>query len=85
MANVGSSPYFQDFDEPSVYKDYEAAFLNPDTLNVVVEFDSAKAQAALNVEYIGMKEILDLKVREGLREPLRHKSLLCMPSSLHLC
>lgn len=62
MANVDSTPYFENFDEPSVYKHYEAAILKADTHNIVIDFDSANAQAALNVGSLGMKKTLTLKV-----------------------
>ena len=65
MANVGSSPHFHDFDDASFYDRCEAAILKPDTFNIVIEFDSANARAALDVENSdAMKKILDLKVRE---------------------
>lgn len=68
MAHVDSSPRFQDFDDISVYKHYEAAFLKAETLNMVIEFDSAKARAALDVkDFFGMEKILDLKVRKSSR------------------
>lgn len=64
MANIGSSPRFQDFDDLSVYQRYEDAILKADTCNMVIEFDNAKAQAALDVSNFEMKKILDSKVRE---------------------
>lgn len=64
MANVGSSPDFHDFDDANFYDRCEAAILKPDTLNIVIEFDSANARAALDVgNSDDMEKILDLKVR----------------------
>lgn len=66
MANVGSSPDFHDFDDANFYNRCEAAILKPDIFNIVIEFDSAKARAALDVENSdAMKKILDIKVRES--------------------
>ncbi|MCJ1468059.1 hypothetical protein MMC07_006685 [Pseudocyphellaria aurata] len=58
MANGGSSQRFENFDDPPVYKRYEAAVLKADTLNMVIEFDSTKAQVVLDVNSPEMKEIL---------------------------
>lgn len=66
MANVGPFPRFEDFDDPSVYKHCEAAIMKADILNMVIEFDSTKAQAALDVKSLEMEKILHSKVRNSL-------------------
>lgn len=62
MANVDVYPGFENFDDLSVYKRYEAAISDYDTLNMVVEFDSARAFSALNIDNPAMGLVLGTKV-----------------------
>lgn len=69
MAGVGGNTKFEDFDNESVYNDYEAALLNLDTLNVVIDFSSDNARAVRNVNHGFMKkEILEKKVRRSIEK-----------------
>lgn len=55
MANLDPSQGFQDFDNRSVYETCEAAIQKADTLNMVIEFDSANARVALDVKNVEKK------------------------------
>lgn len=63
-ANVG----FENFDDSSVYKRYEAAISDNETLNMVVEFDSARASSALNIDNPAMSLVLGTKVKLNPRK-----------------
>lgn len=62
MANADVYPGFENFDDSSVYKSYEAAISDNETLNMVVEFDSAGASSALNIDNPAMSLVLGAKV-----------------------
>lgn len=62
MANANVYPGFENFDDLPVYKKYEAAISDNATLNMVVEFDSARASSALNIDNSAMGLILGTKV-----------------------
>lgn len=71
MAGVGSNTEFEDFDDESVYNDYEAAILNLDTRNVVIDFNSDNARAVRNVDHCFMKEeVLEKKVCHSIERHL---------------
>ena len=53
---------FENFDNPSVYAKYEAAVLNVESLNFVIDFDSEAAFSALHVDLHFMKNILASQV-----------------------
>lgn len=64
MANTDSTPVFENFDELPVYSRYEVAISEIETLNLVIEFDGAKARAALNVvDPASMLEVLETEVK----------------------
>ena len=71
MANVDVYPGFENFDDLSVYKRYEAAISDNDTLNMVVEFDSARASSALNIDNPAMSLVLGTKVNLNARKKNR--------------
>lgn len=75
MAANTISPFdgFEDFDQASVYKKYQAALLRPETQNIVIDFDNATSLAALNLDSISLKKILQTEVRPALQHPLLHK------------
>lgn len=62
MANANVYPGFENFDDLPVYKKYEAAISDNATLNMVVEFDSARASSALNIDNPAMGLVLRTKV-----------------------
>lgn len=62
MASANVYPGFQNFDDLAVYKKYEAAISDNTTLNMVVEFDSARASSALNIDNLAMSLVLGTKV-----------------------
>lgn len=70
MANADVYPGFEDFDDSSVYKRYEAAISDNETLNMVVEFDSARASSALNIDNPAMSLVLGTKVNRNPRNEL---------------
>lgn len=70
MANADVYPGFEDFDDSSVYKRYEAAISDNETLNMVVEFDSARASSALNIDNPAMSLVLGTKVNLNPRDEL---------------
>lgn len=71
MANVDVYPGFENFDDLSVYERYEAAISDNDTLNMVVEFDSARASSALNIDNPAMSLVLGKKVNLNPRKKIR--------------
>lgn len=62
MSNANVYPGFENFDDLPVYKKYEAAISDNATLNMVVEFDSARASSALNIDNPAMGLVLGTKV-----------------------
>ena len=54
---------FRDFDRESVFKNIEEHFLNPDALNLVIEFDNSTARAAIDLDDEKVKEVLNAEVR----------------------
>lgn len=62
MASANVYPGFENFDDLAVYKKYEAAISDNTTLNMVVEFDSARASSALNIDNLAMGLVLGTKV-----------------------
>lgn len=62
MVNANVYPGFEDFDDLDVYKKYEAAISENTTKNMVIEFDSATASSALNIENPAMRLVLGKKV-----------------------
>ena len=50
MPDSASSPRFEDFDQPAIFSKYRKAFLNPDSLNFVLEFDHKNARAAFDLQ-----------------------------------
>lgn len=62
MASANVYPGFENFDDLAVYKKYEAAISDYTTLNMVVEFDSARASSALNIDNLAMGLVLGTKV-----------------------
>ena len=69
MADTGSSPDFKNFDDQSTYSELEDAILQVDTLNVVIEFGTADARAALNVSGAAIHNVLKSEVRFFLGNP----------------
>ena len=63
MANVGSEPNFENFDDKSIFKTYETAMLDLKTKNVVIDFNSEDAFAVRDIDSDFMKTILESKVR----------------------
>lgn len=59
-----SSPFdrFEDFDQDEIYKRYQTALFEPDTKNVIIDFDHATSLASVNVDCNSIKEILQTKV-----------------------
>lgn len=53
---------FEDLDQQPVYDRFKAAFSEADTLNLVVNFDSEAAFAALNIELSGIEGVLEAEV-----------------------
>lgn len=70
MANVDVYPGFENFDDLFVYNKYEAAISDNDTLNMVVEFDSARASSALNIDNSALSLILGTKVNLNPRKKI---------------
>lgn len=62
MANANVYSGFEDFDDLAVYKKYEAAISDIATHNMVIEFDSARASSALNIDNSAMRLVLGQKV-----------------------
>lgn len=62
MANANVYSGFEDFDDLTVYKKYEAAISDNATQNMVIEFDSARASSALNIDNHSMRLVLGTKV-----------------------
>lgn len=62
MANAYLYTGFEDFDDLDVYKKYEAAISDNTTKNMVIEFDSARASSALNIDNPAMRLVLGKKV-----------------------
>lgn len=62
MASANVYPGFENFDDLAVYRKYEAAISDNTTLNMVVEFDSARASSALNIDNLAMGLVLGTKV-----------------------
>lgn len=60
---------FKDFDQESVFKNIGDHFLKPDALNLVVEFDSSTARAAVDLDQDQIKEVLKTEVRHNLGNP----------------
>jgi hypothetical protein len=76
MAANTTPPFdcFEDFDQASVYKNYQAALLRPETHNIVIDFDNATSFAALNLDSVSLKKVLQTEVRPALQNhPLLHK------------
>ncbi|KAL2059641.1 hypothetical protein ABVK25_000934 [Lepraria finkii] len=59
MAAAARKPEMQDFDDAAVYKRYENAVKNPNSENFVIEFDSEKARAALDLDETKMQGFLE--------------------------
>lgn len=63
MANANVYSGFEDFDDLAVYKKYKAAITDIETHNMVIEFDSARASSALNINNPAMRLVLGKKVK----------------------
>lgn len=67
MANANG---FEDFDDLSVYKKYEAAISDNTTHNMVIEFDSVRASSVLNIDNPAMRLVLGTKVNLNPRKKI---------------
>ena len=56
---------FENLDDTAVYKRFEKAIIDPDTRNFVIEFDEAKAYAALDIDKSILETFLPIKVSIG--------------------
>lgn len=72
MANLGSSPDFQDFDDESIYNRFEAAILKTETQNIVIEFGTLRARAALDVDGSAIQTALESEVRTSSRHTMQY-------------
>lgn len=63
MADAGPTPDFKNFDDESIYSQFEDAILRVNTHNVVIEFGNADARAALNVDGSAIQNVLESEVR----------------------
>lgn len=70
MANANGYSGFEDFDDLSVYKKYEAAISDNATHNMVIEFDSARASSVLNIDNPAMRLVLGTKVNLNPRKKI---------------
>lgn len=70
MADANVYPGFENFDDLPVFEKYEAAISDNATLNMVVEFDSARASSALNIDNSAMGLILGAKVNLNPKEKI---------------
>ena len=74
MAAVASNTNhvsFDKFDEKDVYIEYEKAFLDERTHNIVIDFDATEARAAKNLTSALLQDIL--------------QSQVSVPNSTYLC
>ena len=62
MAGAATLPNFGDFDIEPMYRLCEEAILHADTRNFVIEFDSEKAYAALNLDGDAVTRFLQTQV-----------------------
>lgn len=60
---------WENLDQELVFNNAEAQFLNPDTRNLVVEFDRSTARVATNLDQQRIKEVLPAEVRYNLGNP----------------
>ncbi len=70
MANANGYSGFEDFDDLSVYKKYEAAISDNTTHNMVIEFDSVRASSVLNIDNPAMRLVLGTKVNLNPRKKI---------------
>ena len=63
MSGSRSAHSFENFDDPLVYAKHEAAVLQADTFNFVIDFDSETALSTLNIDLQSMESILSTQVR----------------------
>jgi hypothetical protein len=54
---------FENFDEENVYKHHRAALLNPDTRNIIIDFDNVTSFSALDVDTDAIRKIIQNEVR----------------------
>lgn len=62
---------FEDFDDLAVYNKYKAAISDIATHNMVIEFDSARASSALNIDNSAMRLVLGQKVNLNPKKKIR--------------
>ncbi|KAI4121056.1 MAG: hypothetical protein LQ347_006969, partial [Umbilicaria vellea] len=55
----------EDFDDEFIFKNAEEQFLNPETRNLVVEFDNSTARVAINLDQERIKDVLQAEVIGG--------------------
>jgi hypothetical protein len=60
---------FENFDEEDVYKRYRAALLNPDTHNIIIDFDNATSFSASDVDIATIRKITKNEVRRAILQP----------------
>ena len=56
---------FENLDDIAVYERFEKAIIDPATRNFVIEFDEAKAYAALDIDTSILETLLPIKVSIG--------------------
>jgi hypothetical protein len=56
---------FENFDEEDVYKRYRAALLNPDTHNIIIDFDNATSFSASDVDIATIRKMIKNEVRRA--------------------
>ena len=56
---------FENLDDIAVYERFEKAIIDPATRNFVIEFDEAKACAALDIDKSILETFLPIKVSIG--------------------
>lgn len=59
----------EDFDDEFIFKNAEEQFLNPETRNLVVEFDNSTARVAINLDQERIKDVLQAEVRYNQGTP----------------
>ena len=63
MSENAGHVQFKDFDDSRVFAKFESSILSAESLNFVLEFDSAKALGALDLDQDGFKALLTAEVR----------------------